>query len=85
MENGAESKYWALAKVGGIWGAVGVTSWSEAASFMAFCLTCWVLGRHIWRDALRPILERCGYIRPLTTAQTLADAIEDAKDGGDGV
>lgn len=81
MENG-DSKYWLAAKVAGVWGVVGITSWSEAASFMAFCLTCWIFGRHVWRDALRPMLERFGYVKPLTTGQQIADAIQD---GGDGI
>ena len=80
MENGAESKSWLVTKIIWIWGVVGITSWSEAASFMAFCLTCWVLGRHIWHDALRPLLVHFGAIKPLTEEQAKIDAIEDGHD-----
>ncbi len=81
MENTGDSRYWLAAKITGIWGLVGVTSWSEAASFMAFCLTCWIFGRHVWRDAIRPAFERFGWVKSLTPAETIVDAIQDAGDG----
>jgi hypothetical protein len=73
MDNQGDTQSWLYAKLLGIWGLVGVTSWSEAASFMAFVLTCWVFGRHVWRDALRPILEHFKLIAPLNAAEAVAD------------
>lgn len=80
-----DSKSWLFTKIISVWGMVGITSWSEAASFAAFCLTCYLLFRHIWRDFFRAILERFGLIKPSTPAETLADAIEDVKDDRNGI
>jgi hypothetical protein len=82
MENGVETRSWLLAKLAGVWTVVGITSWSEAASFMAFCLTCWIFGGHIWRDALRPLLVHFGIVKPLTPEQAKLEAIEDSHDAG---
>jgi hypothetical protein len=81
MENGDQSKSWLIGKILGVWGFVGITSWSEAASFAAFCLTCWILGGHVWREAIRPLLVHFGYMKPLTPAQAKLEAIEDSSDG----
>lgn len=82
MENGADSKSWLIGKILGVWGLVGITSWSEAASFAAFCLTMWILGRHVWRDALRPIGERFGWLNPLTQQQLKEEAAAGGDDAG---
>jgi FtsH-binding integral membrane protein len=82
MENGAESKFWLTAKILWVWSFVGITSWSEAASFAACCLTCWIFFGHIWREAVRPLLVHFGYAKPLTPAQQKIEAIEDSNDAG---
>jgi hypothetical protein len=52
-----------LLKIAGLWAMIGVTSWSEAASFAAFCLTVYLFARHIWRDIVRPFLEDKGIVK----------------------
>jgi hypothetical protein len=39
-----------LAKIAGIWAMIGVTSWSEAASFAAFAFTMYLLLRKVFLD-----------------------------------
>ncbi|AFN39141.1 holin [Burkholderia phage BcepMigl] len=51
-----------LAKIAGLWAVVGITSWSEAASFAAFCYTMWLMGAKFWKEVLRPICERRGWV-----------------------
>ncbi|MDT9046445.1 hypothetical protein RSW49_22620 [Escherichia coli] len=62
MENQADTNGTVLAKIAGIWAMVGVTSWSEAASFAAFVLTMYMLARNIWKDFIRPFCERRGWL-----------------------
>jgi hypothetical protein len=62
MENQTESTPWLIAKVASVWAAVGVTSWSEAASFMAFLYTTWLMAAKFWKDILRPFCERRGWV-----------------------
>ena len=52
-----------LAKIAASWAAVGISSWSDASAFMAFCLTAWILGEKIWKAVIRPYLVNRGYIR----------------------
>lgn len=49
------------AKVGVVWAAIGISSWSEAAAFLAFILSALALGEYVWKKILRPILEHFGY------------------------
>lgn len=51
-----------LAKIAAAWTAVGISSWSDASAFMAFCLTAWILGEKIWKAAIRPYLVNNGYL-----------------------
>lgn len=52
------------AKIVGIWAAIGITSWAEAASFLAFVLSALALGEYIWKKVVRRLLERTGYVQP---------------------
>lgn len=51
-------------KIGGIWLAIGVSSWSEAAAFMAFILSFLALSEWVWKKALRPLMVHYGYAKP---------------------
>jgi hypothetical protein len=56
---------------------VGISSWSEAASFAAFCFTMYLLIRHIWRDIGRPFLETIHVLKPhKASRQDVLDALE---------
>ncbi len=50
-------------KIGTAWAAVGVTSWAEAASALAFLYTLILIGEWIWKKFGRSIAERRGWIR----------------------
>lgn len=52
------------AKIVGVWAAIGITSWTDAASFLAFVLSALALGEYIWKKMGRPFLERMGYLKP---------------------
>lgn len=49
-------------KLGTAWGAVGITSWADAASALAFLYTLVLLGEWLWKKAIRPFAERRGWI-----------------------
>lgn len=72
MEN-QESTPWFIAKIASVWAAVGITSWSEAASFVAFLYTLFLFGLKIWTVVIRPLLVNKGYLKPLTPAQVAAN------------
>ena len=61
-----------FAKIFGIWAMIGVTSWSEAASFAAFCYTMWLMAAKFWKEIARPFCERRGWI----AAKAANDAAE---------
>ena len=42
---------WAVAKLISVWVAVGITSWTQAASFVAFVYTCILIGEWVWHKA----------------------------------
>jgi hypothetical protein len=64
MNEQAQTGGGVLLRVVGIWAMIGVTTWSEAASFAAFCLTVYLILRHVWRDIVRPFLVFVGWARP---------------------
>lgn len=64
MNNPADTGGNTLGWIAGVWLAVGITSWSEAASFAAFCFTMYLLFRHVFRDIVRPSLESIGWLKP---------------------
>lgn len=51
-------------KIATVWGAIGVTSWAEAASFLAFVLSAMALGEWLWKKLVRPILVYTGHMKP---------------------
>lgn len=65
-----------LAKIASVWAAVGVTSWSEAASFVAFLYTLCLFSRWVWIHGIKPICVRRGWIAAGNAAADAGD--EDA-------
>lgn len=51
------------AKVGTAWAAVGITSWADAASALAFLYTLLLLCEWVWKKLVRPFAERRGWLR----------------------
>ena len=52
-----------VAKVGTVWAAVGITSWADAASAIAFLYTMILMMEWIWKRAIRPFAERRGWLK----------------------
>lgn len=50
-------------KIGAIWSAWGISSWSDMAGFLAAILSILALGEWVWKKALRPLLIRWGYMK----------------------
>ncbi len=44
-----------ILKIAGVWAAVGITSWSEAASFAAFCFSCLLIIEFVWKK-IKPFI-----------------------------
>lgn len=54
------------AKIGTAWAAVGITSWADAASALAFIYTLLLLLEWVWKRIARPFAERRSWLkRPL--------------------
>lgn len=51
------------AKIGTAWAAVGITSWADAASALAFLYTLLLIGEWVWKRAGRPFAERRGWVK----------------------
>lgn len=52
-----------VAKVATAWAAVGITSWAEAASFLAFCYSAILIGEWAWKRFVRPLLVSRGWLK----------------------
>lgn len=50
-------------KIGAVWTAWGLTSWSEVAGFLAAILSALALGEWLWKKAVRPFLIYMGYMK----------------------
>lgn len=51
------------AKITTAWAAVGITSWADAASALAFLYTLILLTEWLWKRCLRPFCERQGWVK----------------------
>lgn len=47
-----------IAKAASVWAMVGITSWSDAASFLAFCYTLVLIGEWLWKRIFRDWVKR---------------------------
>lgn len=52
------------AKIGAVWAVIGISSWTDAAAFLAFVLSLLALSEYIWKKILRPSLAALGYCKP---------------------
>lgn len=52
-----------VVKIVTVWGAVGITSWSDFAAFLASIYTTVLIGEWLWKKAGRPFCERHGWIK----------------------
>jgi len=52
-----------LVKAGTAWAAVGITSWTDAASFVAFLYSLALLTEWVWKKVIRPALVKHGYLK----------------------
>lgn len=50
-------------KVGTAWAAVGITSWADAASFLAALYTFLLVIEWFWKVAGRPFMESRGWLK----------------------
>lgn len=50
-------------KIGAVWAAWGITSWSDLAGFLAAILSILALGEWLWKKAVRPLLVYLGYMK----------------------
>lgn len=40
---------WPIAKIISVWAAIGVSSWTEAAAFVAFLYSCILIAEWLWK------------------------------------
>ena len=66
-----------LAKLVALFALVGISSWSEAASFFTAILTASMTVRFYWRNVWRPLLEDKGFLKRKRRRKT------DRKDNDD--
>jgi hypothetical protein len=45
-----------VAKLLTVWAAIGITSWADAASFLAFCYSLLLIGEWFWKRLIKPSL-----------------------------
>lgn len=50
------------AKLGTVWAAVGITSWADAAAFLAALYSLLLVLEFLWKKLARPFLEWRGLI-----------------------
>lgn len=50
-------------KIGTAWGVVGITSWADAASFLAALYTFLLVCEWLWKKLLRPLCEERGWMK----------------------
>lgn len=53
-----------VVKAVSVWATVGITSWSDAAAFVAFLYSVVLLSEWFWKRFGRGFAERRGWIKP---------------------
>lgn len=51
-----------LLKLASAWAAVGITSWSDFAAFVAAMYTLCLIGEFVWKKIIKPIAVREGWM-----------------------
>lgn len=64
-------------KIGAIWVAIGVSSWSEAAGFLAFILSFLALSEWVWKKVARPTLVHFKIMQPAKRKIKLVEVEDD--------
>lgn len=54
-----------MPKLAVVWAAWGITTWQEAAGFLAFVLSALAFAEWIWKKVIRPICVWRGYMKPI--------------------
>jgi len=62
--NNEEEVGFAAIKLGSVWAAVGITSWSDAASAIAVLYTACLLVKLAWDTFIRACFVRRGWVKP---------------------
>lgn len=65
------------AKIGVVWVAIGITSWAEAASFLAFVLSALALCEYLWKKVVRPLCVRMNWLQPSKKRVKLVEVDQD--------
>ena len=52
----------ALTRIASLWGLIGITSWGDFAAFVAGIYSLLLVGEFLWKKAVRPALERLGWM-----------------------
>jgi hypothetical protein len=60
-----------------VWGFIGISSWSEAAAFLAFVLSALALTEYLWKKLLRPALACMGYLKSAKKRVKLVEVLEE--------
>ena len=50
-------------RLGTVWGAVAITSWTDIASALAAIYTLLLMGEWLWKKAVRPLMEKHGLLK----------------------
>lgn len=53
------------AKIGFVWAAIGISSWTDAAAFLAFVLSFLALAEYLWKKIVRPFLVKLNVCAPI--------------------
>jgi hypothetical protein len=65
------------AKIGFVWAAIGISSWTDAAAFLAFVLSLLALSEYLWKKMIRPMLASMGYCSSAKKRVKLVEVIEE--------
>lgn len=66
-----------LIKIVAAWGAIGITSWSDASYFLAACLSFVLLLDWFWKRIWRPLLVRLGILKPRARRRTVETVVSE--------
>lgn len=64
------------AKIGFVWFSIGITTWAEAASFLAFVLSALALFEWLWKKMIRPFCVNMGWMAPAKNRVKLVEVLD---------
>lgn len=62
-----------VVKVVTVWGAIGITSWTDAAAAIAFLYSLVLLLEWFWKKVFRPMGISRGWLKPLPKREAAED------------